>query len=68
MLWTVVACSQNVDRLRQTEVELQNGKDAMDRCLQIARDVMVFAGLIRFKLPARVWDALAAVGGELGGF
>jgi nuclear pore complex protein Nup93 len=68
MLWTVIACSNNIDRLRQADRELQNSRDAIERCTQIARDVMVFAGLIRFKLPARVWDALAAVGGEVGGF
>ncbi|KAK5169380.1 nuclear pore complex subunit [Saxophila tyrrhenica] len=66
MLWTVVACSNNVDRLRQADYELGNSREAIVRCVQVARDVMVFAGLIRFKLPGRVWDAVVRVGGDLG--
>jgi nuclear pore complex protein Nup93 len=66
MLWTVIACSNNVERLKQADYELQNSKDAIAMCVQTSRDVMVFAGLIRFKLPARVWDALAIAGGDLG--
>ena len=66
MLWTVIACSNNVDRLRQADFELQNSRDAIERCVQTSRDVMVFAGLIRFGLTGRVWDALAVVGADLG--
>lgn len=68
MLWTVIACSNNVDRLRNAEYELQSGREVIAMCVQTSKDVMVFAGLIRFKLPARVWDALAVAGGDLGAY
>lgn len=66
MLWTVLACSSNVERLRAAEFETGAQQDTIARCGQTSRDVMVFAGLIRFKLPGRVWDALARVGGNAG--
>ena len=68
MLWTVVACSNNVDKLRTAEFETGAQQETIQRCVQTSKDVMVFAGLIRFKLPGRVWEALARVGGDLGAY
>jgi nuclear pore complex protein Nup93 len=68
MLWTVVACSNNVEKLRTAEFETGAQQETIQRCVQTSRDVMVFAGLIRFKLPGRVWEALARVGGDLGAY
>ncbi|KAK3049444.1 nuclear pore complex subunit [Extremus antarcticus] len=68
MLWTVIACANNVERLKQADFEMQNSGEVIGRCVQTAKDVMVFAGLIRFKLPARVWDGLVRAGGELGAY
>lgn len=66
MLWTVLACSRNVEKLKQSEFETPGQKQVVERTVQTARDVIVFAGLIRYKLPARVWEGLARVGGEVG--
>ncbi|KAI7163410.1 NIC-domain-containing protein [Hortaea werneckii] len=68
MLWTIVACSNHADRMRATEFETGAQQDMLRQCSQIAKDVMVFAGLIRFKLPGKVWETLAAAGQELGAF
>ena len=68
MLWTVLACSRNVSKLREAEFETAVQKEVLERCVQTAKDVMVFAGLIRYKLPSRVWEGLAKVGGELGAY
>lgn len=35
---------------------------------QIARDLMVFAGLVKYKLPARVYDLLTRAGGDVGDY
>lgn len=68
MLWTIIACSNHADRMRATEFETGAQQDMLRQCAQIAKDVMVFAGLIRFKLPGKVWETLAAAGQELGAF
>lgn len=68
MLWTVLACSNNVVKLRNAEFETAAQQGTIQRCVQTSRDVMTFAGLIRFQLPGRVWEALARVGGELGSY
>ncbi|KAK5949447.1 nuclear pore complex subunit [Knufia fluminis] len=35
---------------------------------QMAKDLMVFAGLVRYKLPGRVYDLLTRAGGDVGGY
>lgn len=68
MLWTVIACSNNVGKLKTAEFETGAQQETILRCVQTSKDVMVFAGLIRFKLPGQVWETLARVGGDLGAY
>lgn len=68
MLWTVLACARNVDALRAAAFDTPAQRLVVERTVQTARDVMVFAGLIRYKLPGRVWEGLARVGGEVGAY
>lgn len=68
MLWTILACSRNVEKLRDQDFETGAQRETIARCVQTSKDVMVFAGLIRFKLPGRVWERLAVMGGELGAY
>ena len=68
MVWTVVALSNQVNRLRSQEYETPAINEAISRCVQTAKDVMVFAGLIRYKLPGRVWETLARAGQDLGAY
>lgn len=35
---------------------------------QMAKDLMVFAGLVRYKLPGRVYDLLTRAGGDVGSY
>ena len=42
-------------------------KDAMKEQLNgMAKDLMVFAGLVKYKLPGRVYDLLTRAGGDVG--
>lgn len=44
-------------------------REAMKEQLSaMAKDLMVFAGLVKYKLPARVYDMLTKVGGDVGGY
>ncbi|EME41843.1 hypothetical protein DOTSEDRAFT_177217 [Dothistroma septosporum NZE10] len=68
MVWTVIALSNQVTRLKNQEYETPAINEAISRCVQSAKDVMVFAGLIRYKLPGRVWETLARAGQDLGAY
>ncbi|CAK3918653.1 related to nuclear pore (Nic96) [Lecanosticta acicola] len=68
MLWTVIACSNEVDHIRRQSLQNPNATQYVAACTQQAKDVMVFAGLIRYKLPGRVWETLAQAGQDLGAY
>ena len=44
-------------------------RDAMKEQLDgMAKDLMVFAGLVKYKLPGRVYDLLTRAGGDVGAY
>lgn len=68
MVWAVVGLSNQAEYLRSLGYETGHMDDTIRRCVQTAKDVMVFAGLIRYKLPGRVWETLAKAGQDLGAY
>ncbi|GAB7362008.1 hypothetical protein MBLNU230_g2043t1 [Neophaeotheca triangularis] len=67
MLWSVIAAAQNVEVLSSQQFETGQRQRTIEQNVQAARDVMVFAGLIRYKLPGRVWERIARAGEGVGG-
>ena len=59
-------------RKKQTKEQAREAKraklDPEAADAKTAKDVMVFAGLIRYKLPGRVWETLARAGQDLGAY
>lgn len=66
LVWTVLCCGNQREHLRASE--FGNTSDMPQICLQIAKDTMVFAGLVRYKLSPKVWDVLARAGQEVGAY
>jgi nuclear pore complex protein Nup93 len=54
--------------LRKGQFENVARGQLADQLLQKAKDLMVFAGLIKYKLPPRVFETLAREGQEVGAF
>ncbi|KAM0720851.1 hypothetical protein Q7P37_003136 [Cladosporium fusiforme] len=66
MIWAVIALANEHARLKNAEFDTPAQQNVIQHCKSTAKDVMVFAGLIRYKLPGRVWETLAQAGQELG--
>lgn len=66
MIWAVMALANEHARLKGAEFDTPAQQNVIAHCKSTAKDVMVFAGLIRYKLPGRVWETLARAGQELG--
>ena len=66
MIWAVIALANEHARLKGAEFDTPAQQNVIAQCKSAAKDVMVFAGLIRYKLPGRVWETLAQAGQELG--
>lgn len=46
--------------------EGSTNKEISDGLLGSARDLMVFAGLVKYRLGEKVWEAVCSVGGDVG--
>jgi nuclear pore complex protein Nup93 len=72
IVWAVRAIGGERDRLNhEGRWEPGMGGDAneiKDQLSSMAKDLMVFAGLVKYKLPGRVYDMLTRAGAEVGGF
>ncbi|GME63428.1 Nuclear pore protein [Neofusicoccum parvum] len=67
LMWTIICCGRRRDELRQASFEATAAnKHVVEQLETTARDMMVFAGLVRYKLPPRVFEALARAGQEIG--
>lgn len=66
MIWAVIALANEHARLKGAEFDTPAQQNVIVQCKSAAKDIMVFAGLIRYKLPGRVWETLAQAGQELG--
>lgn len=72
VVWAVRAIGGERDNIvRNGRWEASYGGDAegmKDQLGDMAKDLMVFAGLVKYKLPGRVYDMLTRAGGDVGGF
>ncbi|KAJ5175489.1 Nuclear pore protein (Nic96) [Penicillium canariense] len=68
IMWSI-ACIGN-ERRRQTsgpfETEMHQG--FADQLLVMAKDLMVFSGMVKYKLPPKVYEALARAGADIGAY
>lgn len=76
VVWAVGAIGGERERLIQQTGAWEDGGIAEEETRErvramlgvMAKDLMVFAGLVKYKLPGRVYDMLTRAGGEVGVF
>ena len=77
LVWAVMAIGGERDRLTRQGGVWDGGGTAESSSMEMvdrvraslsgmAKDLMVFAGLVKYKLPGRVYDMLTRAGGEVG--
>lgn len=66
LMWTIVCLGRHREHLLSGHYEDANKRGIAETLLQAAKDLMVFAGLIRYKLPPRVFEVLAKAGQDVG--
>ncbi|KAF3387051.1 Nucleoporin NIC96 [Penicillium rolfsii] len=68
IMWSI-ACIGN-ERRRQTsgpyETDMHQG--FADQLLVMAKDLMIFSGMVKYKLPPKVYEALARAGADIGAY
>jgi len=66
LLWCIACCSHHREYLLSGAFDDAQTRAIADALLQQTKDLMVFAGLIRYKLPPRVFEMLAREGQDGG--
>lgn len=72
IVWAVKAIGGERERIaRQGSWDAGYGNEGdgvKEQLGSMAKDLMVFAGMVKYKLPARVYDMLTKAGGDVGAF
>lgn len=72
ILWAVRAIGGERETLaKHGSWDTGYGRDqdvVKEQLSNMAKDLMVFSGLVRYKLPGRVYDMLTRAGGDVGGY
>lgn len=66
LLWTIVCIGHQREILAKAEFEGSARKEMSEELLVAAKDLMVFAGLVKYRLGERVWEAVTRCGGDVG--
>ena len=66
LLWTIMCISKQRASLSQKYYEGGASRQLSEELLSAARDLMVFAGLIKYRLSEKVWEAVCGAGGDSG--
>ena len=69
LLWTITCISQQREVLGSREYgggEGSTNQQIKDELQGSARDLMVFAGLVKYRIGERVWEAVCRVAGDVG--
>jgi len=68
LLWCIGCCSRHREHLLSGQFEDAMREVLAGQLLQKAKDLMVFTGLIRYKMAPRVFETLARVGQDVGAY
>ena len=69
LIWTITCIGQQREVLLSRQYGGGEGgmnKGISDELLGSARDLMVFAGLVKYRLGEKVWEAICSMGGDVG--
>ncbi|KAK2760360.1 hypothetical protein FQN54_002430 [Arachnomyces sp. PD_36] len=66
IMWSITCIGQERERLQYGAYESDTRQNLAEELLVMAKDLMVFAGMIKYKLPPRVYETLARAGSDIG--
>ena len=66
LMWAITCIGRQREVLMSSGFEDATRKGMSEELLQGATDLMVFVGLVRYRLGERVWDAVTRCGGDVG--
>ena len=65
LIWAIGACGEQRQALQQGRWNIESRKVTENELRTMAKDLMVFAGLIRYRIAGNVYDMLARAGQDV---
>ncbi|PYH47267.1 linker nucleoporin NIC96 [Aspergillus saccharolyticus JOP 1030-1] len=68
IMWSITCIGHERDRLGSSVYENEIRQGLAGELLVMAKDLMVFSGMVKYKLPPKVYETLARAGAEIGAY
>lgn len=65
-MWSITCIGRERERLSSGAYENEMRQGMADELLIMAKDLMIFSGMVKYKLPPRVYEILARAGADIG--
>lgn len=65
-MWSITCISRERERMYSGVYENDMRQTLVQELVVMAKDLMVFSGMIKYKLPPRVYETLAKAAGDIG--
>lgn len=68
IIWSITCIGRERQRLNAGPYETEMRQGLAEELLVMAKDLMTFSGMVKYKLPPRVYETLARAGADIGAF
>ncbi|KAL2866812.1 linker nucleoporin NIC96 [Aspergillus lucknowensis] len=68
IIWSITCIARERERLNSGLYENEMRQGLSEELLVMAKDLMIFSGMIKYKLPPRVYETLARAGADIGAY
>jgi len=65
-MWSITCIGRERERLNSGMYESEIKHGLAEELLVMAKDLMIFSGMVKYKLPPRVYESLARAGADIG--
>lgn len=68
IMWSITCIGFERQRLSSGIYENEIKQGLAEDLLVMAKDLMIFSGMVKYKLPPRVYESLARAGADIGAY
>ncbi|KAL4869322.1 hypothetical protein BDV12DRAFT_167918 [Aspergillus spectabilis] len=68
IIWSITCIGRERERLSTGPYENEMRQGLAEELLVMAKDLMIFSGMVKYKLPPRVYETLARAGADIGAY
>ncbi|RDW67094.1 linker nucleoporin NIC96 [Aspergillus mulundensis] len=68
IIWSITCIGRERERLSSGPYENEMRQGLAEELLLMAKDLMIFSGMVKYKLPPRVYETLARAGADIGAY